>query len=248
MPKRKEQIYEQGRPYHVVGTAVDKKGIFESPKDCARFLFQMYAANIGNPAPNLHRVDMQEVAHALLKNESLPQKFVMGEHPSLVEFFSFALTRDHYHFGLVPTMRGGIQKYMQKLNLGFAKYFNLKYGRKGPLFETRFKAIPIKNPKQLEALVKHINIKSVLDVYRPGWEKKGFEKEELAIRFLEEYPYSSFPDLFRNRNSALISESGKKEIKKFFKEDFLNKKNAYTEIFNAYSVGDMGIYEHIFLE
>jgi len=253
MPRRKEHIYQAGRPYHIVGNAVEKRGIFESPKDCARFIFQMYAANIGSPAPNLHRVDMQQIANTLLEGKpgqgkGMPEKFVIPEHPPLVEFFSFALVRDHYHFGLVPTVKDGIPRYMQKLNLGFAKYFNLKYRRRGSLFETRFKAAPIKNPKQAEAIVQHINVKNILDIYKPNWQKKGFEEEQFAIDFLLEYPYSSFPDLFGHRNSALISMGSRRELKKFLKENFLKHKESYLQVFGAYMKGELDSFEHLFLE
>lgn len=253
MPRRKEPIYQAGRPYHIVGNAVEKRGIFESPKDCARFIFQMYAANIGSPAPNLHRVDMQQIANALLsgepgKGKSAPERFVTPEHPPLVEFFSFALVRDHYHFGLVPTVKEGIPRYMQKLNLGFAKFYNLKYSRRGSLFETRFKATPIKTPKQAEAIVQHINIKNILDIYKPNWQKKGFEEEQFAIDFLSEYPYSSFPDLFGRRNSAFISMGSRKELKKVLKENFLKHKESYLQVFKAYMNGELDIFESLFLE
>lgn len=252
MPKRREQIYEVGRPYHVVGNAVEKRGIFESSQDCSRFIFQMYAANAGSPGANLHRVNMEHIAKALLGESSgqgaTPEKFVKLLHPPLVEFFSFSLVRDHYHFGLVPTVKKGISQYMQKLNLGFAKYFNLKYHRRGPLFETRFRAAPIKNAKQAEAIVQHINIKSILDIYKPNWQKKGFEQEQLAIDFLSEYPYSSFPDLFKSRTSALISMGSRNELKKILKENFLKHKESYLEVFNAYMKGESEGFEHILLE
>ncbi len=240
MPRRNQQIYEPKRPYHIVSRAVEGRGIFETAQDCSRFLFQMYAANVGSPAPNLHRADMQKIASAILEglsgeSKELPQKYVVPEHAPLVEFFSFALARNHYHFGLVPTVRGGIPQYMQKLNVGFAKYFNLKHNRKGPLFETRFEAVPIKNPKQLEALVAHINVKNVLDVYKPNWQKKGFDDDDLAIGFLKEYPYSSYQDLFLQRKSSLISLSAKEELKGFLKPEFLKTKDSLSSFFSAFS-------------
>ncbi len=255
MPRRKEPIFEAGRPFHVLGNAVEKRGIFETPQDCARFIFQMYAANIGSPVPNLHRVDMSQLARILLgarhigmQGKEMPEKFVIPEHPPLVEIFSFVLARDHYHFGLVPTQRDGIPRYMQKLNLGFAKYYNLKHKRKGSLFETRFKAAPIRNPRQLEALVQHINVKNVLDVYKPNWHKYGFDDEDLAIEFLGEYPYSSFPDLFMKRNSALISENGRNELRKFLRTDFLKTRESFLRVFQAYIKEELRHFDHIFLE
>ena len=92
----------------------------------------------------------------------------MQEHDPLVHIFSFVLGKDRYHLGLVPVKKEGIPLYMQKLNLGFAKYYNLKNKRSGTLFEGRFRAAAIVNPKQLESIVKYINIKKVADLVGPG--------------------------------------------------------------------------------
>lgn len=217
MPRRNEQIHTPGRPYHVLSRAVEGRGIFESKEDCARFLFQMYAANVGSPAPNLYRRNIQQAVEMLLEGKDTLENLVVPEHPPLVEFFSFVLARDHYHFGIVPAVKKGLSLYMQKLNLGFAKYFNAKYKRRGSLFETRFLAVPVRTPDQLVALVQHINIKNALDVYQPSWKEKGIQSEESAMRFLHEYPYSSFSDIFGERKSFLISRAGKAELMKFLK-------------------------------
>lgn len=248
MPKRIEAIHTPGRPYHVLNRAIDGKGIFESRDDCSRFLFQMHAANIGSPVPNIYRRNLGQAAELLLSGKDALEKYIRPQHPPLVEFFSFVLAQDHYHFGIVPAVEGGISLYMQKLNLGFAKYFNMKYKRKGPLFETRFQAVPIKSPEQLVALAQHINIKNVVDLYQPTWLDQGLQSQEGAVRFLKEYPYSSFSDIFLGRNSFFVSHMGKNELKKFLKEDFAQSDESYHEIFESYKRKKWDKYSHVLLE
>jgi hypothetical protein len=204
MPRRKEKMFLEGRPYHILNKAVDQKPIFDSPDDCNRFIFQMYAANIGSPASNLHRVDIGEAARKVLKGEKPSQKFLVSHHEPFVEFFSFVLAKDHYHFGLVPLVRNGIPRYMQKLNLAYAKYFNKKHERQGPLFETRFRSKAITTPAQLNELVKMINIQNILEI-----------SEEPSTYF-----YSSFPDLFSKRKSLLILPQTLSELKKNLGAEF----------------------------
>jgi len=232
MPRRKEQLHQIGRPYHISNRAVEGREIFGSKEDCGRFLFQMYAANIGSPAPNMHRVDIDEIVQKLFKGEDIAKDFIRVEHPPLVEFFSFALARDRYHLGIVPTIKEGISRYMQKLNLGFAKYYNLKHGRRGSLFETRFQASSLRTPKHLTSLAHHINIKSILDLYQPDWQTKGLNDQDDAVRFLNEYPYSSFPDIFRDRGSVFIPLSARSELRKFIK--IKGEKKEIVEIANEY--------------
>jgi len=213
MPKRKEILTEKIRPYHILGKAVDGNEIFEVKEDRARFVFQMYAANIGKPVINLYRKNIFEISNAILQGEQIPEGFVQKEHEPLVHLFSFALSKDHYHLAMIPGKKDGIPLYMQKLNLGFAKYYNLKNKRVGTLFEGRFKAAPILNPKQLESVVKYINIKKVLDNNQDA---------------LLEYPYSSFPDLFGTRASHLLSQESKVTLVKILGEEFFADREDYT--------------------
>lgn len=204
MPRRKEKTFLEGKPYHVLNKSIEGKAIFDSEEDCSRFIFQMYAANVGSPASNLHRLDMKEVAEKILKGEQLSERLFASRHEPLVEFFSFVLAPDHYEFGLVPAVSNGIPLYMQKLNLAFAKYFNKKNHRQGPLFETRFRASAITTPGQLNSLVKSLNIQKVLEI----------AKHPAA------YSYSSFPDLFSKRTSLLILSETLSELKKNLGDEF----------------------------
>ena len=214
MPKRKEQLTNKIRPYHILSKAVEGKEIFEHEEDQARFVFQMFAANIGKPVINLYRKNIFQVSNTILYGEEIPNGFVIKEHDPLVHLFSFVLSKDRYHLGLVAAKKDGIPLYMQKLNLGFAKYYNLKNKRRGTLFDGRFKAVSIVNPKQLESVVKYINIKKVLDHYKHDT--------------LLEYPYSSFPDLFGTRASHLISEEGRTNLLQLLGEEFFAKRQDYT--------------------
>tara|TARA_Y100000310_G_C20660882_1_gene804705 strand:+ start:315 stop:1019 length:705 start_codon:yes stop_codon:yes gene_type:complete len=220
MPKRKEILTDKIRPYHIIGKAVEGRGIFEKEEDKARFVFQMYAANVGKPVINLYRKDIFKVAQAILQGEEIPNDYFVREHQPLVQLFSYVLAKDRYHLGMVPMQKDSIPQYMQKLNLGFAKYYNLKYKRSGALFEGRFHAASISSPTQLNTVVRYINIKKVRDV---------FENVSENWNFLKEYSYSSFPDLFGSRASHLLSKESRDTLKKFLGDEFFQVKQDYTE-------------------
>lgn len=242
MPKRKESLTEKIRPYHIVAKATDGKGIFEAEEDSSRFIFQMYAANIGRPVVNLYRKDIKKAAQALLAGEQLPKGFVVEEHDPLVDIFSFALVRDHYHLGLVPAQKEGIPKFMQKLNLAYAKYFNMKYKRHGMLFEGRFQGAPIVSPAQLNVILRYINVKKVLDVYESG------KREKTPLDFLSSYPYSSFPDLFQNRSSQLVSQEVRSTLRKMFGEDFFTGVEDHISSSRNFMKDQAKSYKELFLE
>ena len=130
-----EISFERFIPCHVLSRAVDKKTIFSDQEDCARFIFQMYALNIGKPAYNLYRRNMVEIADLLLDGKEIAENLINFKDTSLVDILSFSLAKDHVHFILTPNIENGIPKYMHKLNLSFAKYFNSRHKREGILFK-----------------------------------------------------------------------------------------------------------------
>ncbi|PIS39203.1 MAG: hypothetical protein COT33_03170 [Candidatus Nealsonbacteria bacterium CG08_land_8_20_14_0_20_38_20] len=204
MPYRKI-FFEENQPFHIVSHAVEERKIFEREEDCYRFIFQIYAANYGTPASNLWKKDVINAAKGLLKGEEVSKNFVTGEHPPLVYILDFSLVVNHYHFYLVPNTENGVPVFMKKLNGGFAKYFNLKHGRKGTLFGSRYKSIPIKSEFQLDAVSRYVSIINPLDVYQPNWREKGLNDLNGAFTFLEDYQFSSFPDKLGKRNSRIIA-------------------------------------------
>src|SRR3989344_1552463 len=193
-------------PYHVFSRATEGRPIFQTDYECYRFIFQMYVTSHGTPAPNLHRKDVRKAAQALLHGEDIPKAFFTKEHSPLVEFLSFAQVVNHYHFLLLPNSEDGLSRYMQKLNTAFARYFNIKYTRRGRLFEGKYKMVPIESQAQLDAIIRYINVKNPLDVYQPGWRENGLNNKERAWEFLRRYPFSSFPDIFGDRNSKLLAQ------------------------------------------
>lgn len=235
-------MHKENLPYHVFCRAIEGRPIFRSQEDAYRFLFQMYATNHGSPAFNLHRRDIQKAVKALLAGEEMPRTFYVEKHKPLVHFLSFTEVVNHYHLLLLPNFENGIPLYMQKLNTAFAKYFNLKYSRKGALFEGHYKMIAIETESQLDAIIRYINVKNPLDVYQPGWREEGLKNKEEGWNFLFTYPFSSFPDIFGERNSKFLAPEsirsqfldresmyGKKSYEEFLKQPF-HRDNDFQEI------------------
>ena len=206
-----ESIPGKGKAYHITVRAIEGKSIFRVSEELDRFIVQMYAANIGRPGINLTKRNVKEACRDILEGKEVSMSLVSREHDPLVTLFSFALVGNHYHMGLMGHEDGAISKYLQKLNIGFVKYFNMKHQRRGSLFETRFHAVALESARQLVALIRYINIKNVIDVYQPKWKENGIASSSEALRFVRSYPYSSFPDLFGNRSSKLLLDGKGKD-------------------------------------
>lgn len=246
MVTRKEISFEKSLPYHVLTRAIEGRKIFANEEDRLRCIFQMYAANIGSPAPNLHRKDIIKAAKALLAGEEIPEKLIVVEHPPLVSFLSFVLVMDHKHFILVPNVEDGIPKYMQKEKGGFAKYYNLKHDRRGNLFERPYKIISVQSNFQLDALLRYVNVKNVLDVYQPGWRKKGLKNKKEALEFLNGYQFSSFPDLFGKRNSKILAP--RSILEQYLGKEIIKDKKEFINFIKDYLQGKLVSFQPLFLE
>lgn len=226
---KKPLLLEKERPYHIIVRTVEKRTIFSTEEERARFVVQMYAANIGRPGLNFQRREVQKAMRDILLGKELSNGIVEKEHDPLVTFFSFALVGNHYHFGLIGRFDGAISKYLQKLNTGFAKFFNLKHKRIGSLFQSRFQAVPIESEFHLATLIPYINIKNVVDVYDPHWAEKSLIDQISVQRFIRAYSYSSFPDLFLGRSSLLLPQSSFPYLKEILGENCIPNRDTIDE-------------------
>lgn len=241
MPVR-GNIFEIGQPVHIISHAVDGRNIFIDNADCFRFIFQIYAANIGKPIFNLCRRDIVKIAQSLLNGEDVLSKFIIKEHPPLVSFLDFSLVINHNHFYLVPNVKNAVPVLMRNLNNGFAQYFNLKHERSGVLFEGRYRAVITKTQFQADAVSRYVNTINPLDIFQPGWRENGLKDPEEAFRFLRSYQFSSFPDRIGERKSRILATpeilekyltigSGHADDYKEFVKEFLKERSNFSEPF-----------------
>lgn len=242
----KKRIFEEGRPYHILSRAVEGIEIFGRKEDCSRFIFRMYAANIGRPGFHLTREGIEKAAKAILLGEEIPPKMIIMEHPPLVHVLSFALVLNHYHLKLVQNLENGISKYMQKLNGGFAKFFNLKYGRHDTLFGSRYQSIPIETDFQRSAVKRYINVINPLDVCEPGWREKGLKNWKEAFECITSYQFSSLPDLLGLRNSKILAP--KEVLERYYGEQLSEDKAEYAEFVENYLKQNLIDFYPVFLE
>jgi len=74
-----------------------------------------------------------------------------------VDVLVYCLVPNHFHLLLHQKPEGSIQSYLHATELGYAKFFNTKYERVGPLFQGRFKAKSIETEEYLLQLSAYIH-------------------------------------------------------------------------------------------
>ncbi|MBU1350215.1 MAG: transposase [Patescibacteria group bacterium] len=176
---------QTGKYYHIYNRGVEKRDIFMDEKDFIRFLISMKEFNQVEQVGSL-----LELQQRRKKDIRCPNK-LFGHRMSLVKILCYSLNLNHYHILVEQLVDKGIQKFMQKLGMGYAKYFNKKYNRSGALFQGRYKATLIKTTGQLQKVSCYIN---------------GNPEIHKIIDQAEKWQYSSYQDYLGLRNGTLCDK------------------------------------------
>lgn len=223
MPYRKEQLVT-GEYYHLVIRGIDEHKLFRDTNDYYRGIFSIYEFN------NTKKVEIRERRRSRAKIKSCGLRESADLRNKLVEVLAFCLMPNHFHLLVKQLKDGGVVKFMTKLGIGYAKYFNTKYKRKGYVFQNRFVSVHIENEKQLIAVLMYIHTNPI-SLIESGWKENGIKNVKKALNFLENYKWSSHLDYLGKKNLPSVTErdflleimNGQQEYKRFF-EDWLKYK------------------------
>jgi putative transposase len=169
--------FEIGYYYHSYSRGVNKDLIFKNSKDYLKFMSLVTKFNC------------KEKQRELQRNRN--------EQTKLVKIFCYTLMPNHFHFLLKELTEGGISKFLQKVLSQYTKYYNNKYKRSGPLFDSRFKDKLVDSDHYFEHLVGYIwnnPIKLINPKYKSidlfyGKNKLSEKEKSFAIN----YSYKLFP-------------------------------------------------------
>ena len=133
--------------YHVLNRGIDERKLFLDSQDYARFVHNLYEFNDAAPAQAYCRRSSMNVGH----RKSYIRK-------RLVEIHGWCLMKNHYHLLISELVEGGLAKFVTKINIGYAKYYNERYKRRGYLFQGRTKKILIENEAQFLYILHYVHL------------------------------------------------------------------------------------------
>lgn len=173
-------------------------------KDRYRFIHDLFEFNDCNPAnTSSHHFYKQygdlrsrEIRNKQRKRE--PRKL-------LVDILAFCLMSNHYHLLLSPRVKDGVVRFMRKLNIGYAKYFNEKNQRTGALFEGRYKSVSVEDQAHFILLPYYIHL-NPLDTVAPEWRERKIDNLSKTLNFLDKYKWSSHLDYAGKKNFPSITQ------------------------------------------
>lgn len=206
-----------GEIYHILNRGVDKRNIFLDKEDYFRFVHDLYEFNDENLASNIY--------YRKLYGFGNPKDYKERKVP-IVNILAFILMPNHFHLLIRQLREKGIQDFMKKLGAGYANYFNYKNNRSGTLFQGRFKAVLVKSNQHLLHLPYYIHI-NALDLYMSTWRERKINNYRQAIKFLENYRWSSLPDYLGIKNFPSV-------INKTFLTDLIGEPKEFRRSLNGW--------------
>lgn len=192
--------------YHICNRSNDEQPIFLEKRDYARFLFLILFYQASVSFFNIGRHIALYVKHSMFNISKQTIENICAKRR--IALCAFAIMPNHFHLLLQEKTKGGISRYLQRVQNGYAKYFNTKYAKRGHLFQGAFRAVPVETDRQLLYLSAYI--------HRNPRDIQEWVGKELS------YPWSSYQDCARtNRWGELLQPS-------IFLNQFSNPK-AYTQ-------------------
>lgn len=147
----KRKIFKAGDFYHIFNKSIANFNIFRDKKAYLRFIQALsYYNNFFSPKLNLGKF-------LELEKEYNPILF-FSQNNAIIKFISYCLMPDHYHLLIKILKEDVFSKYISNVENSFTRYFNLRFNRKGPLWQGRFKAVRIKNNEQLLHVSRYIHL------------------------------------------------------------------------------------------
>lgn len=192
--------------YHVLNRGVDKRTIFLDNGDRARFVHDLFEFNDVAPTQNFYRTAWSTSSgEPMFDLVGRTSRRKASDRECLVDLHGWCIMGNHYHLLLSERVDNGLTKFITKLNVGYAKFFNKKYERKGTLFESRTKRILIANDAHFLHILHYIHL-NPLDFLKGAadWRNGEIENSKRALAHLDGYRWSSYLDYCGNKNFASL--------------------------------------------
>lgn len=222
MPYRNVPIVSD-QIYHIFNRGIASVPTFSTPTDFLRFLDLINYYRFQDTP-----VSFSQFKKIDIKNRQKVFDDLVQRNNKQVEIMAFCLMDNHFHFLLKQLLNKGIARFISNLQNGYAKYFNIRINRSGPLFQPMFKSVRIITDEQLLHASRYIHLNP----------STGYLVE---IKDLEEYPWSSLSCYIKDCEYQFISTS--------MISEFMDKKQYKEFVFDQASYQrELGKIKHLMME
>lgn len=197
MATNRALVFAKDETYHVFNRGVERRIFFTSKREYGRFieLLKYYRfSHVPMRYSDFH------VLPGPAQEKILQSLIDHGEQE--VGILAYCLMPNHFHLVLRQRQDRGVQRFLSNISNGYAKYFNVKHRRVGPLFQGAFKAVHIETDEQLLHVTRYVHLNPV----------SAFMLSENEI---DAYPWSSLSEYMTKASNGYCNTEW---VKEFFKK------------------------------
>ncbi len=184
--------------YHVYARGADKQSVFLDHADFTYFLslFERYLS-----VDPLRDSSSREYPHLRGKADLL----------------AYCLMGNHFHLFLFQIEEKAMSTLMRGVMTSYSRYFNTRYNRSGPLFESRYKASMIVTPSYFEHISRYIHLNpkdwrtypySSIHAYIGGDQPEWLQPKRILEMFSDPSSYEAFMTDYEGYKSNLDEIKG----------------------------------------
>ncbi|MCX6704732.1 MAG: transposase [Candidatus Woesebacteria bacterium] len=179
MPARNSRkIYADGGIYHIYNRGVEKRVIFDDDQDYKVFLKNL--KEYLSPIPKIEKETKFVVRNQPYTGVKRQPKNYYGQ----IELLAYGLVPNHFHLIIKVDKGVALKKFMHSVSTRYSMYFNKRYERVGSLFQSRYKAVLVKEENYLLHLSRYIHLnprglfQKLSDAYSSYGEYLGLRKTD----------------------------------------------------------------------
>lgn len=161
-----------GEYYHIFNRGINHQKTFVTTRDYFRAVQTLL---FYKPAINNLKYS-KYLSRSTDERKGIASK--MAGAPHRVIIIAYCLMPNHFHLLLRQNVDGGISQYLADFQNSYTKYFDVKHGRSGAIFNRQFKAVLIESENQLLHLTRYIHL-------------NPYSSNLITKDLITTYPYSS---------------------------------------------------------
>jgi len=170
-----------GQIYHIFNKSIAKFEIFGNDSEYERMKGLLKYYQIEKPVLRFsHYVQRKRTDKDTEANISGSEIKAGG---NLVDVIAYCIMPTHIHLAIKQLVDDGISTFMRKALDSYARYFNTKIKRQGPLWTGRFKRVLVDSDEQLLHLTRYIHLNPVT---------------AYLVNKPEDWQFSSYPEFLNN--------------------------------------------------
>lgn len=156
---RRRDPIEKDEIYHVMNKSIAGYRIFNSHADYERALHTLEYFSIADRLPKF--------SYFLQRSKDVGKTFssyfgqCFPKPKRLVQIIAYCFMPTHFHLLVIPRTKNGVAHMMSNVLNSYARYFNVKHERQGPLWVGRFRNVHVESDEQLLHLTRYIHLNPV---------------------------------------------------------------------------------------